>query len=33
MSGDNFEVNRRLVEGVEQMARDKGVSAAQLALA
>lgn len=33
MKGDNFDANLRLVQGVEMMARDKGVTAAQLALA
>ena len=33
MAGDNFDANLRLVQRVEAMARDKGVTAAQLALA
>ena len=31
--GDNFEQNLRLVERVEELAREKGVTASQLALA
>lgn len=33
MAGENFAANLRLVQGVEAMARDKGATAAQLALA
>jgi aryl-alcohol dehydrogenase-like predicted oxidoreductase len=33
MSGGNFEKNRRLVQRIEEMARKKGCTAAQLALA
>ena len=33
MSGDNFQANLKLVEGVEEMSKEKGVTPAQLALA